>query len=183
MTPALIILYMAITSRMAGGGLGAKYLDRKGFKEGVMPFGLTWLPEAFFALPFGYAGAVGIGQVTGADFAPPIAFVLCALWSFLWMQTATQPGFKLEYDEDKTLIPYVNFIARIVGVKPHTIAYMHVWNAVKGFLIGLPAGGIPLAVLWPLGYEIGERCNSHAVKELASGAGAGLAVVAALYMT
>lgn len=154
----LIVLYMAITGRMAGGGLGAKYLDR---------FKITWLPEVFFALPFGFA----LSQVVG-----PWGW-LAAVWSYLWMQTATEPSFNINYKEDKTLIPYVNAIAKVLGIKPHTVNYMRLWSAVKGFLIGLPVGGVVLAMLWPLGYEIGRRAKRHEVSELSACAGAGVAVL------
>jgi hypothetical protein len=49
--------------------------------------------------------------------------------------------------------------------------------AIKGFLIGLPAGGITLAALWPLSYWIGGRFKRNEVSELLSGASAGLSIV------
>ena len=149
---------MAVLSRMSGGGLGAKYLDR---------FKITWLPEAFFSLPFGWALSTVVG---------PWGW-LAAVLSYVCMQTATEPGFNLNYKENKTLIPYVNAIAKVLGIKPHTVNYMRLWNAFKGFLIGLPVGGLPLAILWPLGYEIGRRVKKHEVSELLAGAFAGVSIV------
>jgi len=169
----LIVVYMAVTGRMSGGGLGAHLLNKRGTvgpdgKDlgGIAPFNLTWLPEVLFSLPFGWVLSTIVG---------PWGW-LAAVWSYVCMQTSTEPGFNINYKENKTLIPYVNAIAKVLGIKPHTLNYMRLWNAVKGFLIGLPVGGVVLAALWPLGYEIGRRVKRHEVSELLSGAGAGISI-------
>lgn len=167
----LIIAYMAFFSRMAGGGFGAKYLDR---------FKLTWLPELFFAAGFGlaayqYSGWIGV--------VPTMA------WSYLWMQTGHgtvlhwgKEPWKATGERKQFLTPVVNWLAGRLGFEIGGVNYCRLFMAVKGFLIGLPVGGMPLAVLWPLGYEIGQRFKSHAVKELVSGAGAGLAICIFIYL-
>lgn len=161
----LLILYTAITSRMSGGGLGAKYLPRW----------LTWLPELLFASAFGYA----LFSVFGNYYASAVA----TAWSYTWMQTGH--GTVLHWgkhpehatgERTQTLTPVVNWLAARIGLTIGEVGYCRLFMAVKGFLIGLPVGGIPLAILWPLGYEIGKRHDNHALAELASGAGAGIAI-------
>lgn len=172
MTTLALIVIMAILARQSGGGLGAKYLPRS----------LTWLPEALFAVPIGYAGAVGMMHMTDADFPPPIAFAAACVWSYLWMQTGH--GTVLQWGSDpskavgraQTLTPVINWIAARLGLTVGDVGYCRLFMAVKGFLIGLPAGGLPLAFLWPLAYEIGVRLRRHEVSELLSGAFAGALV-------
>lgn len=174
------IIYMAVASRMSGGGLGAEILPSRD-EGGKMPFNMTWLPEVFFALGFG---------ITLANVAPIWCGALAAAWSYIWMQTghgAVLHWGKLdEYDPTRkqTLSPVVDWIAQRIGIVSDTeVNYCRLFMAVKGFLIGLPVGGVVLAILWPLGYEIGARLRGkissdpHAVAELVSGAGAGVAIV------
>ncbi len=71
----------------------------------------------------------------------------------------------------------VNWISDRLGFKRGDVNFCRTWMAVKGFLICLPVGGIIGAVLWPLGYEIGNRIRKHVWCELLSGAGAGVAIV------
>lgn len=179
MAYALIILYMAITSRMAGGGLGAHILDPKGKGRGMMPVNLTWLPEALFILPIAITCGAAVAFLFGTLWGLLAGFAGYGV-SFLGMQTATEPGFNIDYKDDKTLVPYMNAIGRVFGIKPHTVGYMHLWNAMKGFLIGLPVGGVSLALLWPLAYAVGARFENHALKELLAGAGAAAAVCFAI---
>lgn len=174
------ILYMATTSRMSGGGLGASILPAR-TDGGKMPFNMTWLPEVFFALAFG----VALANVT-----PIWCGALAAGWSYIWMQTGHGAvlhwGNLDEHDPTRkqTLSPVVDWIAQRIGIVSDTdVNYCRLFMAVKGFLIGLPVGGIVLAILWPLGYEIGARLRGkvsfdpHAAAELVSGAGAGVAIV------
>lgn len=173
MTTIALIIIMAILARQSGGGLGAQYLPRS----------LTWLPEALFAVPLGYAGAVGMMHMTGSDFPPPLAFAVASVWSYLWMQTGH--GTVLQWGSDpsaatgtrtQTLTPVINWMAKRLGLTVGEVGYCRLFMAVKGFLIGLPAGGLPLAFLWPLAYEIGVRVRRHEVSELLSGAFAGVLV-------
>lgn len=189
MVYALIIAYMAITARMSGGGLGAKYLNKKGDQSGVMPFDLTFFPEVMFAA--GFAAAVG-------QFSVWASFIVLA-WCYIWMQTGhgiVLPwGEKLpEHDRNRTqtLSPVVDFLADILGIQKtqadgysRTLNYCRLFMAVKGFLIGLPVGGFITALGWPLAYEIGARLRpvtrySHNIAELATGIVAGLSIVAFL---
>jgi hypothetical protein len=172
MIELLYIPYQAITARMSGGGLGAHVLDR---------FKATWLPEVFFALPFGFA----LSQVVG-----PWGW-LAAVWSYLWMQTGhgvVLPwGKALQYtdkDRAQTLSPFVDWLSDRLKIQKvqsdgysKTLNYCRLFMAVKGFLIGLPVGGISLAVFWPLAYEIGHRLDNAALKEWLAGTGAALAVI------
>ena len=161
----LIIPYMAITARQSGGGLGAQYLPRW----------LTWLPELFFAAGFGWAAFQYGGLVAAA---------IATAWSYIWMQTGH--GTVLHWgkhpehatgERTQTLTPVVNWLAKRLGLTIGEVGYCRLFMAVKGFLIGLPVGGLPLALLWPLGYEIGNRLKKHEISELASGAGAGIAII------
>lgn len=163
---------MAVLARQSGGGLGAQYL------KGVF----TRLPEALFALPFGYA----LSCVAG-----PLGW-LAAVWSYAWMESGH--GAVLTWGKKfpdvpsgylprrQTLSPVVDLLADKLGVEKraidggHDVNYCRLFMAVKGFLIGLPVGGVLLAVLWPLGYEIGKRFERHALAEVLSGFGAGISI-------
>lgn len=169
MMNAFIIAYMAITARQSGGGLGAQYLPRW----------LTWLPEVFFAAGFGFAAFQYGGWIAAA---------LATAWSYIWMQTGH--GTVLQWGRDpsqaagrtQTLTPYVNVFALALNLPVGGVGYCRLFMAVKGFLIGLPVGGLPLAVLWPLAYEIGVRVKRHEVSELLSGAFSGISIVAFLLL-
>lgn len=211
MFESLFVLMMGVISRMAGGGLGARLLDEiyigfitkpinellKTLKiEFCFPtyLSLTWLPELAFAVPFGLIGVFGTGS--------NLFGVLCVAWSYIWMQTGhgvvlpwgrpiTNEAFKKQMlgGRTQTLTPIVDWIAKRVGISTerpdgvYSVSYCRLFMAVKGFLIGLPAGGVPLAILWPLAYEIGDRVNSHIVKEFLAGMGAATAILLVYYGT
>lgn len=189
MPQILLIVAMSILARQAGGGLGAKHLDR---------FKITWLPELLFACFFGYASgyyvpwvdlAVTIGRegtvwTTFNLFIPAEVFqATVTLWSYLWMQTGH--GSVLHWGRDpsqthgrqQTLTRFVNYLAEALDLEIGSVGYCRLFMAVKGFLIGLPVGGGVLALLWPVAYEIGHRAKRHEVSELLSGAFAGLAIL------
>lgn len=160
MIDLLIPYTMGVLSAWSGGSLWpSQYLPKK----------LTWLPEAAFACFFGYALWPLIGAWS----------LLAVIWSYAWMQSATAPGLHWgdpeHYNPEKTstLKPLVDWLS---PWHSSTVQYCRVYMAVKGFLIGLPVGGIPLAILWPLGYEIGNRVKNHTVSEAASGFFAGIVV-------
>jgi hypothetical protein len=105
------------------------------------------------------------------------------------MQSATAPGIhwgKGGYNPNRTstLKPFVDFIntlsIRKWRIGPHydpsTVEYCRLYMGVKGFLIGLPVGGLPLAILWPLGYELGHRSGREDLIEFLAGSGAGIAI-------
>lgn len=162
MIDLLIIPVMGVLSAWSGGSLWpAQYLPKR----------LTWLPEAVFALGFGYAVFPLIGYYA----------VIAIIWSYAWMQSATGPGLHwgdsgYRPDRTSTLKPFVDWINRAFKFDPSTANYCRLYMSVKGFLIGLPVGGLPLLVGWPLGYEIGYRLGSNTIREFAAGCFAGLSI-------
>lgn len=177
MTTAIIILYMAIMSRLSGNGFGKQW-------------GLSFLPEILFSIPLGAA----LGYVLTLHYSPWIsipAALLASVWSYAWMQSGTWPMLRwVSYDDpntdrNSTLKPLADWISKLCGWKLGDEGYSWVYAALKGFLIGLPVGGLPLAILWPLGYEIGSHARGrvdkwidpHAVSEVMAGAGSGVAIV------
>jgi hypothetical protein len=179
----LFILYMAAAARMSGGGLGAAFLNKRGDRDengkdkgGVMPVNLSFLPEVAFGLGFGW----GLHQVVGGLWFP----LLAAAWSYAWMETGH--GAVLQWGNDPAaaqgtrrhaLTPVVDFLARCLGYEIGSRAYCRLFMAVKGFLIGLPVGGLPLAALWPLAYESKSYTKNHALTETLSGAFAAIAIL------
>ena len=147
-----------------------------------IPKGLTWLPEALFAAVVGFVWA-----------DHPYVAVLSTLWTYLWMQTGHTNA--LNHGDNasgkmNTLSPFTRWLAGKLGIKLYTREYSALFFAVKGFLIGLPLGGIPLMILWPLSYDIGvmlekkgilKHDKAHMTSELLSGASLGL--VAAIFLT
>ena len=173
----ILTLYMAITSRMAGGGFYANRLWKP-------------LPELLFSIPFGWCGAEIARHFTDSNPVQIVAYITAFVWSYLWMQTGHGTvlpwGGKLqESDRGRTqfLTPAVTRLAKLLRIEvfqddnhSRTLNYCRLFMAVKGFLIALPVGGVVLAVLWPLAYEIGTRMRNHALSELIAGAGAGVAI-------
>lgn len=174
----LLIAYMAVMSRLSGSGFGAKW-------------GVSWAPEVAFSLPFGIAfgwtlNAFGVGFAWSV-----LGMLLGSAWSYIFMQSATWPALRWEYDPNPnvtrtaTLKPAADWIASKFGKQLGDEAYSWIYMGLKGFLIGLPVGGIPLAILWPLGYEIGSHARGrtedwidpHTVSELSAGAFAGVAII------
>lgn len=169
----LTVIYMAVMSRLSGNGFGQKW-------------GVSWLPEVLFALPFG----IFLAYATDVWW-----LVFTAIISYLAMQSATWTFLKWGSHEPNTerkstLKPVVDFIAKRFGYKLGDEGYSWISASVKGFLIGLPVGGLPLMILWPLGYEIGSHAKGrvekygidpHAVSEVCAGIGAGVAIV--LFLT
>ena len=152
---------MAILSRQSGGGLGAQHL----------PSWLTWLPEMFFALVFGAVWFPLIGWW---------ALVVMA-WAYIWMQTGhgnalAWGGKHYNPDHTNTLSPFVKKLADWFGFEYSSTNYARLFMAVKGFLITLPIGCLGV-LLWPLGYEIGNRAGDTAISEAVAGAGIGINLV------
>lgn len=187
MIEVLFICLMAYLSALSGGSVYPAHVFDHEVKLGRLRINFTWLPEMLFAIPFGIVGAHGFGI--------PVAIIPCIIWSYIWMQTGHGTvlhwGDKPENstgERKQTLTPVVNRIAKTFKIEIGSRNYCRLFMAVKGFLIGLPAGGIPLAILWPLGYEIGYRlrirgnADSHSIAELSCGLFAGVAILMAWYM-
>lgn len=187
----VLLVYLVVAARMSGGGFGADILDRK-VKFLKWEISFTWLPEVMFALPFaatasmltfkliswlsiGHASAGYITIVAGV--AAVYIFWRAWVWSFLWMETGH--GIWLRYGDPlpesdrtrrQTLSPVIDWLADLLGVKKTladgfspTVAYCWLGFGVKGFLIGLPALGLPLIVLWPFCYQVGAWLRRRGV--------------------
>ncbi len=153
-----IIIYMAIMSAWAGGSLWpSQHFGR-----------LRFMPEVLFSLPFAVVLYPFIGWWC----------VIAWVWSYIWMQTGhanALPWGRGNHNPDRvnTLSPVIKWLSDKLGIEYYSTNYARLFMAVKGFLITLPVGGLGI-ILWPLGYEIGNRLDKHVISELASGAGAGL---------
>jgi len=178
MTWIIFILGMGILARLAGTGFGSKW-------------NVPWLPELIFAIPFGTAFAWAI-NLTGTHFgwvllalvagvSTSYGFMQSATWSFLrWDNGDKNPNLTRSF----TLKSLVDLIARQLNYKLGDEGYSWVSASVKGFMIGLPIGGVFTAILWPIGYEIGSHArgrvdkwfNPHAVAEVAAGIGGGISI-------
>lgn len=173
----IFILCMGALSRMAGNGYGQQW-------------NMPWLPEALFTAPFGVAFAVAVFPSIGW-LATPTGLMAWG-WSYVFMQSATWMFLQWETHPDpnpsrtSTLKPVIDLIATRFGYKLGDEGYAWIAAGLKGFLIGLPVGGIPLALLWPFGYEIGSHAKGriekygidpHTVSEFAAGCGAGLSIL------
>lgn len=173
-----LILYPSIMARLSGSGFGKKW-------------GIPWIPEALFAIPIGVSFGYAVFVFWGMWWAIPAA-VLGSIWSYAFMQSGTWMFLRWESHSDPntsrkgTLKPIIDKISAMFGFKLGDEGYSWVAASVKGFLIGLPIGGIPLAVLWPLSYEIGSHAKGrverfgidpHSVSETLSGAAAGLSII------
>lgn len=182
----LCVLIGAALCRMSGGGLGAKYLNKKGKEEGIMPINLSSLPEICLSALVGGIGAVYLGNLIGIE--PWVVALFTSAWFYAWFQTGHGAilhwGLEkvTEPDRRQTLTPVVDYIALVLGVEKNSTNYCRLFMAVKGLLIGLPILAFPLIVLWPLAYEVGARLRGkikfdpHAAAELLSGAFLGFCV-------
>lgn len=175
---AALIIYCATTSRLSGSGFGKQW-------------GVSWLPEALFALPFGISFGYGVYAVTDGLQSAYVMGIIGAIWSYVMMQTGTWYFLRWESHDDPNterggkIKPIIDFLAGKLGYKLGDEGYAWIAAGVKGFLIGLPVGGIPLAILWPLGYEIGSHAKGrlekygidpHAISEILAGVGAGMVI-------
>lgn len=160
---------MAVTYRMAGGGLWAHKI----------PKAFTWIPELMFCLPI----AVVFSAMLPFSFG---WFLLCFfiiwIWSYLWVQSGHKDA--LGWDEapaalrNNTLTPAVIWLGEKFKIKRGTESYAWLFTAIKGFL----CCGVGV-VSFPLGYEIGSHARGrverwgidpHAISEITVGALTGL---------
>ena len=174
----LFIIGMGVLSRLSGNGFGAKW-------------GVSWLPELLFSLPFGVATGWALSTIGGDFLACLIVTSVSTAISYAGMQAATWTFLRWEShdgpntERSSTLKPIVDWLASRWGYKLGDEGYSWVAAAVKGFIIGFPVGAIPLMMLWPLGYEIGSHAKGrverfgldpHAISEFMAGVGAGVAI-------
>jgi hypothetical protein len=156
----ITLIYMAVTSGWAGGSL-----------YGHKMFKYTWMPEVLFSLPF----VIALYPLIG------IPALLAWPWSYIFMQSGTwiilpwgtEP---LPEDRQATLKPIADWFAEKRNVEFGSVNYARIYAAIKGFLITLPVGGTG-AIFWTLGHEIGAKFNNHLLRELLSGAGAGVSIL------
>lgn len=159
---------LAFLSRAAGGGVPAPWLEKKLHWDG--------LPECLFGLVLAYLH----WQVTGSWI-----FSLAVWgWCYGWMETGhfLSWGERIPEPRRERLSPIADFICDKLkiqktlddGFSP-TRRYCQVFMGVKGFVIGLPFGGIPLAILWPLSYEAARGVKIDGLNEMLCGASAGIA--------
>lgn len=140
-------------------------------------FPFTWMPEAFFALPFVYVLWKPLRHYAW----------LAGIWVYLFFQSATWPilpwwkeGVR-SLDRDSTLKPIADWIAGLFDVRFDTEAYAWIYAAMRGFFITLPVGGTG-ALFSPLAREIGSHFSHHAITECLEGAGFGLSILIFSYM-
>lgn len=182
MTQLILIAYMAYTCRLAGGGIGAKWMENKGFK---------FLSNVFFAFPI--AGVAAVVWDFGAWW-DLLFFLTCLVWSTFWFNTGHHEAIDMGEDpnkeeRDNTLTPLVLLICKWLKIERDSIQHDRVFLAVKGFLFTLPVFGIG-GVLYPLGYELGHRLrnvsfrlfeNHDELKEWCAGAMVGLGLCFVLW--
>lgn len=185
-------LVLGCLGAWSGGSLWpAHLLNKKGESDpegkdlgGIMPFSLTWLPEAVHSGVYGAAASFAFDDFLHIM----IAFIVGGLISYAGMQTATRPALGWGRPHDGThvprkLTPVVNFIAvRLLGFSVGDINYCRTWMAVKGFIISLPVGGFGF-ITWPLGYDIGDRLGKNLYREFLASAFTSVWVIVFYTMT
>lgn len=167
----LFFTVQGILGRMAGNGFGAKW-------------NIAWLPEIVHSIPYGVALGWMVGHLFGAGALWIMFwFVIGATISYAGMQSATWAFLKWTHDNAPntkrgfTLKPLVDWLAKLLGYKLGDEGYSWIAAGIKGFIIGLPVGGVFTAILWALGYEIGSHARGrverfgidpHLISEVAS---------------
>lgn len=180
----IFILLMGVLGRLSGNGFGAKW-------------GISWLPEVLYCLPFGAALSWAVYQYSHDLIATPIAAIIGLAISYAGMQSATWMFLDWtgqnapNMNRSSTLKPIIDFIAGRFGYVLGDEGYAWVAAGIKGFIIGLPVGGVLNMILWPFGYEIGSHAKGrvekygidpHAVSEFTSGAFGGVSIVAFIWL-
>lgn len=174
-----IVALMALLSRLSGNGFGKQ-------------IGAPWIPEALFSIPFGLAHAYAWHAFGAPAWVLLPAFVGATVISYAGMQSATWYFLRWRSHDNPnmtrsgTLKGLIDWLAGKFGYELGDEGYAWIAAGVKGFIIGLPVGGLPLAILWPLGYEAGSHLeklserlgiDDHAPKEALAGAGAGISIL------
>jgi hypothetical protein len=173
---------MGVLGRLSGNGFGSKW-------------GLSLLPELIHSIPYGIAGACVAGSTFDLNMWWQALIALSGVlisyggmqsgtWYFLRWESHSNPNKKRK----GTIKPLIDFIAKIFGYKIGDEGYAWIAAGVKGFIIGLPVGGVLTAIFWPLGYEIGSHAKGrvsfdpHAVGEFAAGFFGGVSICAFLFL-
>lgn len=173
MASIFLIIVMSFLARLSGSGFGSKW-------------NASWAPEFAFAFAIGLANSHAFFVNGSGYIAIVFSLIVSTAISYLAMQSGTWTFLQWTKDETPnmqrggTLKPFVDWLAGVFGYKLGDEGYSWIAAGVKGFLIGLPIGGLPLAILWPLGYELGTHMPKKyqdVCKELFSGAGAGIAIL------
>ena len=176
----LFFVLMGVLGRLSGNGFGQRW-------------GVSWMPELIHSLPYGLALGWAVHTLTGEFWASHGLTAVGTAISYAGMQSAT--WYFLKWVKDKTpnlerggtMKPIIDFIAGRFDYKLGDEGYSWIAAGVKGFIIGLPVGGVLTALLWPLGYEIGSHARGrverfgldpHAVSEFMSAALGGVSVFA-----
>lgn len=184
-----LVVLESILSRMSGGGLGAKYLDVKGYKDGKMPINMTWLPEALFSLPIAILSTWGMAALISSFILLAVWFLFAWFVSYICVQTSHGENLEAKFGDnpegvqneldgrDDRLAVIIRKICNILKLEVGGKVYCTLFWMLKGFLIALPLGiGYAMfhAIFWVLGYYIGYRLKNHSVSELSTGAGTGV---------
>lgn len=183
----LLIVYMGFFGRMSGAD---GTIFSKKFKVWKWEIGFGFVPEMLFALPFGVLTALMYAKMMSVD---PSAWVGLFGWVWAWVFMETGHGVVLQWGDNPAaaqgtrthkLQLIVNPLAERFGFTLGDRNYCRLFMAIKGFMIALPSGaGVPMLVLWPLGYEIGCRLRNrvsfdpHALAEIISCSGAAVAIL------
>lgn len=203
--PLLLIPIMSLLARQSGGGAGAAWLVYQvgthfGAKAGKFA---SNIPEILWALT--------IAAVTCYAFHGSIwNFLFFAVWSYIFMQVghgnAYHDGMYPDAQPDRWqtldwLVRPFTAVWRITwqvdghektifkktGLAARSKWYCRIFMGVKGLLIGAPMlyFGLPLIILWPLGYAIGFRYlkKDSGPAEYITGAFAGACLAAAAIIT
>ncbi|MFA7239000.1 MAG: hypothetical protein WC091_02735 [Sulfuricellaceae bacterium] len=161
-----LIIAMACLARMSGGGLGMAKVPSK----------FHMLPEAVFGLVFGAAACWNYGIYAGIA-GTVLSAAAMQSSTGLWMHMGALPA-TAQSGRKQTLSRVVDPICARFRWPLGGWQYCWLFGAIKGLLIGLAAYpiGLLLAVLWPASYWLGQLLNMPKVKELLSGACAGLCI-------
>lgn len=168
---SIFILTMGFLSYLAGKGTAGQ------------------VPEILFSLPFGISlGCAFIDvDVRLAIMLGTIGIVISyagmqtGTWYYLRWQKHDNPNLK----RGGTLKPLIDWISKRFGWKIGDEGYAWVAAAIKGFIIGLPVGGIPLAIMWPIAHETGTHFkvkNPVELREFLSGCAAGISILLFLWI-
>jgi multidrug transporter EmrE-like cation transporter len=191
----ILMCWQVFTSRASGGGFGAKYLDVKGYKQGKMPFNMTWLPEAVFAIPYAVLALMGALSATTSIMLLIFWFLFSWFISYICMQTSHGETLESKFGEnpskvqdtedgrDDRLAVIIRWICNKLKFEVGGKKYCFMFWFLKGALIALPLGvGYMIfhGIFWMLAYYLGYKVKKHAVSEMAAGAGSGVVLWMAL---